>query len=270
MPKKHLTRKEITEDRIQFYLLEAWEWVLASRTYLLGGLGLVILLFAGYLGFQQYQARQQAAAQDQMSEALKIFNAFVPEAADQPEQQPAPPYSSSEDRDQQALRAFRSVADDNSGSEIGDLASYYVGLCQRRLGQLEDARKTLQALVDSTSTQDLRNLARNQVADISVELGDNQRAIEAWNAILDEPSTHVPTAEVMENLAKTYDKIGSHSQALELFKRLTAEHPSLPDAASIEAKIDLLENTLPPAEGSDQPAGGGNESTGHSEKESDG
>ena len=43
------------------------------------------------------------------------------------------------------------------------------------------------------------------------------------------------------SLAKTYDSAGKKTKALDLFKQLLAEHPSLGNSASIEARIDLLE-----------------------------
>ena len=120
-------------------------------------------------------------------------------------------------------------------------------------------------VIDRSSSIELRNLARNHVAQLALEMGRRDEAIEAWNAILDQPSTHVPTSEIMASLARTYDSAGQKAEALDLFKRLKEEHPSVPDAASIEARIALLESETaspqeaepPSEEGESDPATSG-------------
>ncbi len=239
---KHLTRKEITEDRIRFLLVETWEWVIEYRNSLLGGLAAILLLGAGYWGFDAIRSGRAAAAQEELAGALKIFNSVLPggEDPDQPEQEP--PYTSEEERDQQALREFRRIAQEQGWSSVGELAHFYVAVTQRRLKQIDESRQSFREVVDHSSSMELRNLARNHVAQLALEMGRREEAIEAWNAILDQPSTLVPAAEILASLAKTYDAAGQKAKALDLFKRLNTENPSGPDAASIEARIALLES----------------------------
>ncbi len=258
MPRpKHLTRKEITEDRIRFLLLEAWEWVIAYRKHLLAGIAIVLLLGAGYWGFETIQAGRMAAAQEELAEALKIFNAVVPEGEDTDEPETQRPYTSEEERDQLALREFRRIAEDQGWSAVGEVANFYVAVTQRRLGQSEESIKSFRLVVERSSSIELQNLARNHVAQLALEMGRTEEAIEAWNAILDQPSTHVPASQIIASLAKTYDGAGQRAEALDLFKRLMEENPSNPEAASIEARIALLESAaaagkkeeLPPEQG---------------------
>ena len=238
---KHLTRKEISQDRIRFLLVETWEWVIKYRYYLLGGVATVFLLGAGYWGFQVIQSGRVTAAQEELAGALKIFNSVLPgETPDQPEQER--PYTSEEERDQQALREFRGIAEDQGWSSVGELAHFYVAVTQRRLKQPDASLESFRQVIDRSSSIELRNLARNHVAQLALEMGRRDEAIETWNAILDQPSTHVPTSEIMASLARTYDAAGQKAEALDLFKRLKREHPSIPDAASIEARIALLES----------------------------
>ena len=259
MPRpKHLTRKEITQDRIRFLLVETWEWVIEYRNYLVAGVAVLFLLGAGYWGFDAIRSSRAAAAQEELAGALRIFNSLLPgeEAPDQPG--PDRPYTSEEERDQQALREFRRIAEERGWSSVGELAHFYLAVTQRRLKQTAEARQSFQEMVDHSSSIELRNLARNHVAQLALEMGQKEEAIEAWNAILDQPSTSVPAAEIMASLAKAYDAAGQKAEALELFKRLQKENPSAPDAASIEARIALLEgetasqeDAQPPSEGSE-------------------
>ncbi len=242
MPRpKHLTRKEITQDRIRFLLVETWEWVIEYRNFLLGGIAILFLLGIGYWGFDAIRSSRAAVAQEELAGALRIFNSVLPgeEAPDQPD--PQQPYTSEEERDQQALREFRRIAEERDWSSVGELAHFYVAVTQRRLRQTAESRQSFQAVVDHSSSIDLRNLARNHVAQLALELGQREEAIEAWNAILDQSSTHVPASEILASLAKAYDAAGQKAEALDLFKRLQEENPRAPDAASIEARIALLE-----------------------------
>ncbi len=261
MPRpKHLTRKEITEDRIRFLLVETWEWVIEYRNFLLGGVAAILLLGIGYWGFDAIRSSRAVAAQEELGGALRIFNSVLPgeEAPDQPE--PDHPYTSEEERDQQALREFRRIAEERSGSSVGELAHFYVAVTQRRLKQTDESRQSFQEVADQSSSIELRNLARNHVAQLALEMGRSEEAIEAWNAILDQPSTRVPAAEIMGSLAKVYDAAGQKTEALDLFKRLQEENPSGPDAASIEARIALLESeTASPVEAEPSSEGGGSD-----------
>ena len=243
MPRpKHLTRKEISEDRIRFLLVETWEWVIEYRAHLLGAIAIVLLLGAGYWGFQTIQSRRVAAAQKELVEALRIFDSVLPEgeSPDQPEQER--PYTGEEERDQEALKEFRRIAEDQGWSSVGELAHFYVAVTQRRLEQPDASTESFREVIDQSSSIELQNLARNHVAQLALEMGRRDEAIEAWNAILDQPSTHVPASEIMASLAKTYDAAGQKAEALDLFNRLIKENPSIPDAASIEARIALLES----------------------------
>lgn len=252
MPRpKHLTRKEITEDRIRLLLLETWEWVIEYRNFLLGGLAGLLLLGVGYWGFDALRERQMAAAQQELAAALKIFNTPLPGAEAQQQPEVESPYTSEQERDEQALREFRRIARDQGWSSVGELAHFYVAVTQRRLGQWDESLDSFRAVVEQSPNTELANLARNHVAQLALELGRRDQAIEAWNAILDQPSSHVPSAPIMASLAKTYDAGGQEAEALDLYKKLIAENPSIPDAASIEARIALLESQLEPLPGAE-------------------
>ena len=255
MPRpKHLTRKEISEDRIRYLLVDTWEWVIEYRNHLLGGIAILLLLGAGYWGFQTIQSGRADAAQGSLAAALKIFNSVLPEAEapDQPGQEQ--PYTSEEERDQQALREFRRIAEDQGGSSVGEVAQFYVAVAQRRLEQSDASIESFRQLIDRSSSLNLQNLARNHLAQLALEMGRSDEAIEAWNAILDQPSTHVPTSQIMASLAKTYDAGGQKAEALDLLKRLMEENP--PGAASIEARIALLESETGSREDAEPPAEG--------------
>ena len=242
MPRpKHLTRKEITQDRIRLLLVETWEQVIEYRNYLLAAVGVAILAGIGYWGIDTIQARRAMAAQEELSGALKIFNTIIPKAEDPEQPEEKLPYTNEEDRDEQALRRFRQIADQQGWTQIGELARFYIGVTQQRLKHYQEALESFSEIIDQSSSLEMRNLSRNRAALVALQLGRREQAIEAWNEILDEPSTHVPTSDVMENLAKAYDAAGQKAEALDLFKRLKEENPSLPDAASIEARIALLE-----------------------------
>ena len=245
MPRpKHLTRKEITQDRIRFLLVETWERMIEYRNFLLGGGAVLFLLGAGYWGFDAIRASRAAAAQEELAGALRIFSSVLPGEEDPDQPDPDHPYTSEEERDQQALRKFRRIAGEQGWSSVGELAHFYVAVTQRRLRKTAESRQSFQEVVDHSSSIELRNLARNHVAQLALAMGQREEAIEAWNAILDQPSTHVPAAEIMASLAKAYDAAGQFA----------------PDAASIEARIALLESETAAREDAEPVAEGGEES----------
>jgi len=239
---KHLTKKEITEDQIRLLLVETWEQVVEYRRYILAVILAAILSGIGYWSFEAIQASRSLQAQEELSEALRIFTATLPNPDDQTKSNENLPYTNEEQRDEEALRKFRQLAKEQGWSEVGELALFYAGVTQQKLKRFQEALNSFREIASHSSNIELQHLARNHVALLCLYLDQREEAIEAWNLILDEPSSHMPTSEIMSSLAKTYDSAGQKTKALDLFKQLQSEHPSLSNSASIEARIALLES----------------------------
>ena len=240
---KNLTRKEITEDSIRHFLLEAYEWISTHLGLLLGSLGGIVLLAILWATLQWYQAGQLARATADFSGALATFNQPIvtqEDAESNPDIQPSS-FATEEERDTESLVHFQKIRHENPGSKLGDLSGYFTGLAQRRLGEKEKALQIFQEVAETAAEPILQALAGDQFAQIALELGKNKEAQEAWNQVLENSSTHLPRLEIMTNLALSYDAVGAKDDALKWFKRIKSEFPLSPDAASIEARIVLLE-----------------------------
>lgn len=240
---KNLTRKEITEDSIRHFLLEAYEWISTHLGVLLGGLGGIVLLAILWGTLQWHQAGQLAQANADFSEALATFNqpiATQEEAESNPDIQPSS-FATEKERDTESLVRFQKIRQDNPGSTLGDLGGYFTGLTQRRLGEKDQALKIFQEVAETAAEPTLQSLAGDQFAQIALDLGKNKEAQEAWTQVLENSSAHLPRVEIMTNLALSYDAVGAKDDALKWFKRIQSEFPLTPNAASIEARIALLE-----------------------------
>ena len=243
---KHLTRKEINEDSIRLFLLESYEWLSENVRVLLAGLGVIVLLGMLVGVWQWHQSGQLAQANAEFSEALATFNQpiITQEQADSNPAVEASAFATEEERDQAALDQFQALRQAQSGSRLGDLAGYFSGLSQRRLGQNESALEIFREVSNDATDPAVRALAGDQFAQVALELGRNEEAAEAWNRLLDEPSQQLPRSEIMTSLAFAYDEAGAKDEALEWLKQLQSGFPSGPHAASVEARIALLEGAV--------------------------
>ena len=252
---KNLTRKEITEDSIRHFLLGAYEWISTHLGLLLGGLGGIVLLTVLWAILQWYQAGQLARVNADFSKAMATFNQSIvtqEEADSNPDIQPSS-FATEKERDTKSVVHFQKIRHGNPGSKLGALSGYFTGLAQRRLGEKEKASKIFQEVADTASEPTLKALAGDQFAQLALELGKDKEAQEAWTQVLEGSSAHLPRVEIMTNLALSYDAVGTKDSALKWFKRIKSEFPLTPNAASIEARIALLEaeatkTTKPPQE----------------------
>jgi tetratricopeptide (TPR) repeat protein len=146
-----------------------------------------------------------------------------------------------EERHEKSLERFSAIAEEYSGTELGEYARYYVAISKHRLGSPSEAREILSSLVSETRQRLLRNLSRNYLAELALHDQDHEEAIRRLNEILEEPSGNFPTQLVLMRLAETHEAAGNHEEALKNYRRVTAEFPTSEDSSQAQSRIDRLE-----------------------------
>jgi tetratricopeptide (TPR) repeat protein len=251
---KRLTRKEIVqEDAIRKTLTETSGWLFRNINYILMVAGLIIVIALTAFVWKTYQDSRDAEAQIAFSDALERFHAPVDEEdqANDPAQDPNVPdqqtkyrFTTSQERYEESLEAFRTVADDYSSFWLGEMSRYYAGLSLIKLDRAEDAKQELQKAIDEASWADVKNLARNALAQVAVAENNYEQAVQLYEQIVAEPSANLPVDMALLRLARNLELTGKRQEALSRYRQVTSEHAGSPSATAAQTEVRRLESLL--------------------------
>jgi predicted negative regulator of RcsB-dependent stress response len=246
--RKRLTRKEIVqEDRIHFTLAAIYDWGTHNSKLIVAALVVVALSIVGLYIWRDYQETQREQVQAHFADALEVFHAPVSsdmESAEQERQMATAKYvfDTREERHQKSLERFSEIAEDYSGTDLGEYARYYVAISKHQLGNPSEAREALTSLISDTRQKLLRNLARHYLAELAMQDGDHDEAILRLNEILEEPTGNFPAQLVLMRLGEAHEAAGNRDEALRNYRRVTAEYPTSEDSRQAQSRIDRLES----------------------------
>jgi tetratricopeptide (TPR) repeat protein len=238
---RHLTRKEIIqEDKIHSVLSRTIEWFTDNARFLAIAVGIVLVVFGSVYLWNYLSKSTSERLQAQFGDALAIYNA--PAGADRSTAATPTKYSfaTTEERHKKALAEFTKIADDSPNSDIGQFARYYVALNQHRLGQTQQARKSLQALLDDADEPTVKTLAANYLAQLSEAEKNTQKAVEFLTKALEGSTPGFPKSAVLMRLGQNYEAMGKTQDAVKQYKRIVTEYPDSPESQDAKARIDAL------------------------------
>lgn len=246
MTRKHLTRKEIVQqDRIELALSGIFNWCSENRSLLLSLLAVFVLTIAGSSAWQYYREQNSHGLQIRFRDTLDLYHAPVGKADEQtlPESTTVIEYrfESDQERLEESLAAFTTIADDAPSSRLGLLSRYYTGLIKEELGQIQESQNDLNFVIQNSPDPGIKNLARNHLAWIAQSQNDREKATVLLEQILIEESDTFPKAVVLLELAQTNEAAGNAEEALRYYRRLTAEYPTSQHTQQARTHIDQLE-----------------------------
>jgi hypothetical protein len=215
-----LTRKEIAADPIHDALIHTIELLRThSKLILLSGLGLAVLLLGIYFGLNYLDSRDNGA-QVELSKGIDFYHGMLDATAkDDPYAfGPTPVFKSEEARNRAASAIFSSVASRRGSSKIAVIARYYLGLCQKQLGQKNEAIATLAIVTNNTSDRTVGYLAKKVLASYYVETGDPKKGQEMLEAMLKDSQCDLPKEDLQVDLSRAFMAQGKRTEALKVLK----------------------------------------------------
>ena len=215
-----LTRHQLKKDELGTSLAAWMDYFLMHRKSATLGIEIAagaLLLIAG-LYFYVRNAQNSAAAA--FGRALSSYHA--PVLAAPPAGLNIETYRTNDEKNQRALEAFQTVADQYSYYSAGRLARYYAALCLRELKKYAEAEKELQELAQSG---DERQAALAKVALASVYEQTN-RAAEAeklYKELEENPTATVPKTTALMARAELYRKTNP-AEAATLYQQIQKDY----------------------------------------------
>ncbi|MEO7143096.1 MAG: tetratricopeptide repeat protein [Bryobacteraceae bacterium] len=195
-----LTRKELKSDKFALEVEHTVDYVSEHRqqVILYGAIVAAIVVIAG--GIYLYRNHTRAVRQEELHVALRIQDASVG-----PSQTPGNTSMLSfptEQAKQQALvKAFTNLAVQDSGTEEGTIATYYLGTNAADKGNLADAAKYLGEAANS-SYSNYASMAKLALARIYAgqgKLADGEKLI---RSVIDHPTDFVSKEDATIALAR--------------------------------------------------------------------
>jgi tetratricopeptide (TPR) repeat protein len=220
-----LTRKEIAADPIHDALINTVD-VLRSRAKIiaLSGAGLALVLLGIYFGLQYLETRDNAA-QEELGKGMDYYHGTVDaaNAKDDPfASGPTPVFRSEEAKYRAASAVFSAVAARHGSSKIGVIARYYLGLCQKQLGQKSEAIASLEAVGINTADRTVGYLARKVLSTYYVETGDAKKGLDILQGMLKDPQCDLPKEDLLIDISRAYTAQGKGAEALKSLEEAQA------------------------------------------------
>ena len=105
-----------------------------------------------------------------------------------------------------------------AASKAGIIARYYLGLCQKQLGQKNEATASLEAVANNTSDRTVGYLAKKVLASYYVETGDAKKGQEMLQGMLKDTQCDLPKEDLQVDLSRAYMAQGKRAEAFKVLQ----------------------------------------------------
>ncbi len=234
---QHITRKELKKDEIRETLVHGADAVLSHQKVAGIILGIALVAGAAVVGWRFYSDRQTLKASAALEDAMKVFEARL-RARGEPAEPGEVTYIEEKNKFGDAAKKFTDVARNYSRTRPGQVARYYLALCQEHIGRFEDAQKTLKELEEG-GDEEFAALARFQLAEVYSRTGKAGEAVKLYRQLADKPSTFVPKALALLALADDLRKT-SPQEAAKLYQQIKKDFPDSSVADEADKRLEAL------------------------------
>jgi TolA-binding protein len=140
----------------------------------------------------------------------------------------------------QADKGFLYVIKNYGGTQTGELARYYVGICYLRLKDFDNAIKYLNDF--DTDSKLVQSIAWGRLADAYSEKGDKSKAIDLYKkAGRHFPEEEVNSSEFLFRAAQLLEIDNKKDEALDIYQELKEKFPKTEKGGQADRYIYRLE-----------------------------
>ena len=231
MPRTKMTRHQLKEqDEITTSLQTFTELLVDHKKELTIGLAVVAFVVIAIFGWSFYSSRRNAAAQLQLSQAIRIYNDTTTIKSDK-------------ERYEKTIVEAQKTHDQYPSLAAGNIALYFVALSQEGLGDTTKATQNLQQVVERGDAT-VKAVAQFALGEIQKKHGETQKAIDTYKQLYD--SGGYSQAAVAYELAKLYEDNKQLDQAKEFYQKVVTEYPESPFRQTSDEALRRLGVVTPP------------------------
>lgn len=209
------------------------EFVAANQKYILGGIGVVVLLVLGFLGYQQFILKpKEAEASNEMFFAQQYFDEAVNSTA-------------KDSLYGLALNGANGkyglidIIDNYGGTKAANLAHYTAGMAFLNTQKYDEAIKYLQDFKSDDPI--LIALAKGGIGDAFVQLGQEQDGLEYYEKAIASSENAFTTPKFLFKAGVISLQAGDAAKALKYFNRVKNEYSDSEEGRTIDIYIGKAE-----------------------------
>jgi TolA-binding protein len=240
---KRTERHHLKDNELANLALGARRAVEGRTTLMTAGLGILIAVALGALGYRAWMGRSEARAQTLLNESVVVEETPVgpPPAAGAAES--GPRFATERERLEAALAKFTAVTDQYPSTEAAVIAGYKAAATMLALGQPKEAAAAYQRVVDRAPTSLYGQMARLGVAEAEAQAGEHEKAITAYKELAERNDGIVPVEGILMQLGRTYRGAGRNDDARQTFTRIVEEFPTSPFSEEARQELESLKKT---------------------------
>lgn len=133
---------------------------------------------------------------------------------------------------------FAKLSKKYSGTAAGNMASYYEGICELKMGDYKNAIKALESF-NGKGTM-IGRQAFGALGMAYMESGNSAKAIENFKKATEDKEDGMVTPLYLYQLGMAYESTGKMAEAKEAFKRVRDEYPRSPQAREMDKELARL------------------------------
>lgn len=241
MGKTHLSRRELVkQDEFLVGVTGTWEYLHEHTREIIIGVSTIVVVLVAALGISWYMRHRQGVSNEEISNALQIFNSpLITDRQGVPLGPNQRVFATAQEKYTRAEEEFSRLSRKYSGL-IGETATYYDGLCKFHLGDVAGAIRQLETITKSPRQGDMASLARLALAEIYGTQKNTAQLTALLQQLIDHPTASVPKVTAMMALADYYREINDRKNAYQLYKRIQTDFPSFQIQSEVRERLTEL------------------------------
>jgi len=208
--RKHLSRKEIKEDKFVTAYYKTVQYADTYKTQLLIGVAVVLVAALGAYWYVTSQQEANTKATAEFSKVMPIYDAgSYKEAID--------------GRPASGVKGLKSIVEEYGSTQQGEIAKIYLANAYYDLGEFDEALKYYE---DYSGKGGIFQASAYAGEAAYYEAKENwEDAANYYERAFNETETNSFNADYMLKAAINYQKIGKNDKAKELLKQLKKDYP---------------------------------------------
>lgn len=220
-----MTEKKHTQDplNVDEALSTSEAFLLKNKNLLLGIIAAIVVVVAGVLGYKHF-----ISAPKELKAAEAIFKGEQYFGADN--------YEIALNGDSTGYAGFVKLADEFSGTDAGNLANAYAGICYAQLGKYEDAIKFL----DKFSADDyfVAPAIIGTLGNCYAQVGQLDKAAATLLKAADKANSVSLSPIYLLQAGQILEKQGKNAEAVEAYKQIKTKYANSYQAMDIDKYIE--------------------------------
>ena len=198
-------------------------FIIKYKNKFLAGIAAIVIVVAGVLGYQHFISEpNEKKAAEALFVGEQYFNADNFEVA--------------LNGDSLGYAGLLTVADKFSGTEAGNLANAYAGICYAQLGQYENAVKYLDKF--SADDQLVSPALMGTMGNCYAQLGQLEKAAATLMKAASKADSHALSPIYLIQAGQIYEKLGKNSEAISAYKTVKEKYFNSYQAMEIDKYIE--------------------------------